>query len=675
LVMTHKHVCGKCGAELTGVGAEQLCPGCLLEGGLDLCLEGSQVSSAPSAASSAPGNSTFDIRDSAFATPFPRPFGDYELLEEIARGGMGVVYKARQVSLDRIVAVKMLLFGPLAQPEVVQRFRTEAAAAASLQHPNIVAIHEVGFREGQHFFAMDYVAGRSLADIVRDGLLPARRAADYIKTIAEAIEYAHQRGILHRDLKPSNVLIDGNDQPKVTDFGLAKRLEKDTELTLSGQVLGSPSYMPPEQAAAHRGLVGKRSDVYSLGAILYHLLTGRAPFVAPTMAETLQQAWEEGDLARAQRLLTAYRPGLNWSDLRGFEWRYLWKLCQDESRQTFAQFTNRVEGIAFSADGSTLAAASGNTVTLWHFVEGRELDPLEGHSDPVLCLAFSPKRPNLLASAGRDRTIILWDLTTKGMVGRCSGHSKQIQSVAFSPDGKTLGSASQDGTVKLWEVETQRLLYTLEGHKDPVQCMAFSPDNRTVASGGGDLKVRLWDVMTGKEVGQLERHTAWIGGLAFSADGRELASASFDSSIVLWDLASGKERVSFRGDNSASLACSSNGLFLAVGKQDGSVTLFDTRKRVGTSLKGHSAGVRCLAFAPDSRTLASTSWDGTVKLWNVATRQVALTLRHVGPVEGVAFSRDGNFMATCGADPTLRLWPAAPIEETDAAEKVKAGRD
>ena len=202
---------------------------------------------------------------------------------------MGIVYKARQVSLDRIVAVKMLLFGPLAQPELVQRFRTEAAAAASLQHPNIVAIHEVGFREGQHFFAMDYVAGRNLAEIVRDGPLPPKRAAGYVKTIAEAIQYAHERGILHRDLKPSNVLIDANDQPKVTDFGLAKRLEKDTELTLSGQVLGSPNYMPPEQASAHRGLVGKRSDVYSLGAILYHLLTGRAPFVAPTVAETLQQ--------------------------------------------------------------------------------------------------------------------------------------------------------------------------------------------------------------------------------------------------------------------------------------------------------------------------------------------------------------------------------------------------
>lgn len=203
--MTNKHVCGKCGGELTDVGAEQLCPGCLLEAGLDAGPDSSRPSLIGPAG------------QSPIERSFPRSFGDYELLEEIAHGGMGIVYKARQVSLDRIVAVKMLLFGPLAGPEFVQRFRTEAAAAASLQHPNIVAIHEVGFREGQHFFAMDYVAGRSLADITRDGPLRPRRAARYVKTIAEAIQYAHERGILHRDLKPSNVLINEFDQPRVTE--------------------------------------------------------------------------------------------------------------------------------------------------------------------------------------------------------------------------------------------------------------------------------------------------------------------------------------------------------------------------------------------------------------------------------------------------------------------------
>jgi hypothetical protein len=220
---------------------------------------------------------------------FPRSFGDYELLEEVARGGMGIVYRARQVSLDRIVAVKMLLFGPLSSPEFVKRFRAEASTAASLQHPNIVAIHEVGVHQAQQYFAMDFVEGPSLAKLLAYGPLPAKRAASYLKTIAEAIHYAHERGVLHRDLKPSNVLIDANDQPHVTDFGLARRLEGDSELTMTGQVLGSPNYMPPEQAVGRRGKVSRRSDVYSLGAMLYHLLTGRPPFVGEALTDTLEQ--------------------------------------------------------------------------------------------------------------------------------------------------------------------------------------------------------------------------------------------------------------------------------------------------------------------------------------------------------------------------------------------------
>ncbi len=222
--MTDKQLCGRCGAELTDVGPGRLCPACLLEGGLGT---GESVTDQPPWAAPL-------VSRSAQETAAYYCFGDYELLEEIARGGMGIVYRARQVSLNRIVAVKVLISGLLASPQFVQRFRAEAAAAASLQHPNIVAIHEVGFREGQHFFAMDYVFGSSLAELTREGPLAARRAAGYVKTIAGAIHYAHDRGILHRDLKPANVLIDQNDQPRVTDFGLAKDLHKQTDPILFG---------------------------------------------------------------------------------------------------------------------------------------------------------------------------------------------------------------------------------------------------------------------------------------------------------------------------------------------------------------------------------------------------------------------------------------------------------
>ena len=222
-----------------------------------------------------------------------RYFGEYEIIRELARGGMGVVFHAHQTTLDRPVALKMILAGQLADEADVRRFHVEAQAAAGLDHPGIVPIYEVGQHEGQHYFSMGFIEGQSLAQKVAGGPLPPREAAELLGQVAAAVQYAHERGVIHRDLKPANVLLDARGLPKVTDFGLAKKLEADSGLTASGQIMGTPSYMPPEQAAGQHDMVGPLADIYSLGAMLYCLLTARPPFQSASAMDTLLQVLEQ----------------------------------------------------------------------------------------------------------------------------------------------------------------------------------------------------------------------------------------------------------------------------------------------------------------------------------------------------------------------------------------------
>ena len=219
-------------------------------------------------------------------------FGDYELERVLGEGGMGIVYKARQLSLNRPVALKMIKAARFASADEVRRFQNESEAVARLDHPNIVPIFEVGQFEDQHYFSMKLIAGESLDKRPKDYLANPRQAAELVAMTAGAIHHAHQRGILHRDLKPANILIDAEGRPHVTDFGLAKRVEGDSELTRSGAILGTPAYMAPEQASGKRGAVTTATDVYGLGAILYVLLTGRAPFGGDSVIDTLEQVRE-----------------------------------------------------------------------------------------------------------------------------------------------------------------------------------------------------------------------------------------------------------------------------------------------------------------------------------------------------------------------------------------------
>lgn len=272
--------CPQCGGLLSPGLPRGLCPQCALRGALALPVE-----DIPGEGQGADGSGG-------------QQFGDYELLCQIAHGGMGVVWKARQRSLNRIVAVKMILSGRFATPDQIARFRREAEAAGRLRHPNIVAIHETGELDGQHYFSMEYIPGRTLADRIRDhGPAAPREAARWVKLLADAVQHAHERGVLHRDLKPANVLLDAYEEPHIADFGLAKQSDASQGLTVAGQVLGSPNYSPPEQIDGRNGGLSPASDVYSLGAILYHLLTGRPPFAAAEMAETIRQALAEEPIA------------------------------------------------------------------------------------------------------------------------------------------------------------------------------------------------------------------------------------------------------------------------------------------------------------------------------------------------------------------------------------------
>jgi len=701
-------------------------------------------------------------------------FGDYELLEELGRGGMGVVYKALQRSLHRLVALKMIRDDILPSPADVQRFRQEAAAAALLDHPHIASIYEAGERGGRFYYAMQLIEGDSLDRNLSRFCDRPRAAVQLLAAIAGAVCHAHRRGILHRDLKPSNILLDAEGQPYITDFGLAKHLEGDLNLTQTGQLLGTPSYMAPEQVGGADRTSTTATDIYGLGGILYALLTGRPPFHGTTLLETLEQvahhpppplhstsrrvdrdlqticlkclekkpqmryfcagdlledlqrwlagqpirarrvgptekavrwcrrypvvaaltatsillliavavslavsrvriarhqelteeawrqavedrdtaaklkieaehreqlvrrylyaanmklahlAWKNADLGQMLRLLSASCPSEGQTDLRGFEWHYLWRLAHTD-RCTLRGHDGEVYCAAYSADGRTLASASQDcTVRLWDPVTGQMRRSLRGHSAEVNGVALSADG-TLVASASDDRTLKLWDTATGSLRATLTGHSAQVAAVAFSPDSQVLASGGRDHAVRLWDPRGLRLEATLQGHTEDVESLAFSADGKTLASAGRDDCVKLWDV--GKRVPRatLRGRTRNILGVAFSRDGKKIATAGEDDAVTLWDAAAGQEQV---------------------------------------RLLGHQGWVQCVAFSPDDRTVVSAGKDGTVRLWDAATGKASGILRgHVGRVWWLAFSPDGRTLATAGADHSLKLWDLPSCQE------------
>ena len=258
-------VCGKCGSKLFADAPQGLCSLCLFNAAVAPLLE--------------------EAMDSAQAAT---KFGDYELLEEIGRGGQGVVYRARQRSLNRTVALKVIGLGTWATEAHLKRFRREAEAAARLQHPGIVPIHEVGERDSHCYFSMDFIEGGQLDEVVRREPMPVRQAAELVTKVARIVAYAHEHGILHRDIKPGNILLDKSGEPHLADFGLARLVETESTLTRTKELMSTPSYMAPEQAVGNNAQITRATDVYGLGAVLYQLLTGHPPFAGGTTYETIK---------------------------------------------------------------------------------------------------------------------------------------------------------------------------------------------------------------------------------------------------------------------------------------------------------------------------------------------------------------------------------------------------
>jgi WD40 repeat protein len=638
-----------------------------------------------------------------------RYFGDYELLEEIARGGMGIVYRARQVSLNRIVAVKMLLFGKFSSDEFVQRFQTEAQAVASLQHPNIVAIHEVGEHEGQHYFSMDHVDGKNLAESVHDNPLPARRAAGYMKTIAEAVHHAHQRGILHRDLKPSNVLIDEFDQPRITDFGLAKQIKSDSELTVTGQLLGSPNYMPPEQADARRGTLGATSDVYSLGAILYHLLTGRPPFVAETLEDTLRQLLNTEPVpprllnpSVARDLETICLKCLNKDPHRRYGTAEL--LADDLSRwrsgepiqarpvtsiEKLWRWCRRHPGAASLGTAVALlliVVAVGSTLAAWRI--GRESERArKAESDAAEKLwnsyvaqaratrhtSRAGQRFDSLEALGRaaamhpalelrNEAIAALTLTDIRVLKRSNLLNRRKEFVCVDGKLERYAESDEQGNIHIRQVSDDKELMLLPGIGTALQWMfPFSSDGQFLPVRYVDGWVRIWDWQRKQpalEVAGAEHP----GRLDFSPDSRWLAAIDPDLNVVVYDLIQRKQ-VNLAGPPTQqwNIRFDPTGKLLAASKAE-TITILDAASGevVGVKMRYPGLEVRALGalgWHPDGRHLASTCGDRLVCLWDTQSGELMRTLKgHDREAMSVAFNHAGTQLASAGWDSKLRLW-------------------
>ena len=619
----------------------------------------------------------------------------YEILGELGRGGMGVVYKARQIQLNRIVALKMILAGEHASDEAGVRFLAEAEAVAKLQHPNIVQIFHIGEHAGQPYFALEFVAGGSLADRL-DGIpRPPRAAAKLVECLARAIGEAHRLGIVHRDLKPANILLTPDGTPKIADFGLAKLLNVESGLTRTDSVLGSPSYMAPEQAEGKTKQIGPAADLYALGAILYELLTGRPPFRGATVLDTLQQV-KTAEPVPPARLV----PGLP----RDVETIAL-KCLQKDPGKRYESATALAEDLRrFQAGEPIVARPVGSLERTWRWCRrnpalasatGLAATALVAVTAISILFAVSKSRSNANLAAAYD------DLRHEQQQTKAALNKSQRLAAGLALDtGQMAGERGEANQALLWTARSLKLtpadavelqavarsnlgcwrprinplraiLPHTAGDWAGVWAVTFTPDGKTLLIGDTNGTVQLWDAATGERIGKrigepLPRSdSSNLFCVAFSPTGNSFLTGGAESTAQLWDVATGT-RVWKRklGGWIRKAAFSSDGrLLIGIGGSRGEwaqLWSVATGKPLSPPLE-YGGLVLAVAFSPDGKTFVTESGmpdrgTGVARFWDANLKETRKPLEQPSGALGVAFSPDGKKLLTGHFDGKARLW-------------------